>query len=57
MESMSSQGMLEVAFTSIIVLIAGMVLWRLGGLIRKGKKEPKKSSYFKNNMKDRQNKL
>lgn len=54
---MSSQGMLEVAFTSIIVLIAGMVLWRLGGLIRKGKKEPKKSSYFKNNMKERQNKL
>lgn len=57
MESMSSQEMMELAFTSIFVLIAGMVLWRLGGLIRKGKKEPKRSTFFKNNMKDRQKKL
>lgn len=57
MENMSSQEMMELAFTSIFVLIAGMVLWRLGGLIRKGKKEPKRSTFFKNNMKDRQNKL
>jgi hypothetical protein len=57
MADMSSQETMELAFTSIFVLIAGMVLWKLGGLVRKGKKEPKKSTYFKNNMKERQNKL
>lgn len=57
MQEMTSQEVMELGLTSIFVLIAGMVLWRLGSLIRKGKKEPKRSSFFKNNMKERQKKL
>lgn len=54
---MNSQESMELALTAIFVLIAGMVLWRIGGLIKKGRKEPKRSTFFKNNMKERQNKL
>lgn len=54
---MTSQETMELGITTIFVLIASMVLWRLSGLIKKGRKEPKKSTYFKNKMKDRQDKL
>ncbi|MCB9196082.1 MAG: hypothetical protein H6598_07635 [Flavobacteriales bacterium] len=57
MNEMTSEQVIELGLTSIFVLIAGMVLWRLGGLLRKGKKEPKGSTFFKNNMKERQKKL
>ncbi len=57
MENISSQETMELALTAIFVLIAGMVLWKLSGLLRKGKKTPKKSSYFRNSMKERQDKL
>ena len=57
METISSQDTIQLALTAIFVLISAMVLWKLSGLIKKGRKEPKKSSYFKNNMKERQNKL
>lgn len=57
MENINSQNTIELALTAIFVLISAMVLWKLSGLIKKGRKEPKKSSYFKNNMKERQNKL
>lgn len=57
MENITSSQTLQLALTSIFVLIAAMVLWKLSGLMKKGRKEPKKSTYFKNNMKERQNKL
>ncbi|CAG5079312.1 hypothetical protein [Parvicella tangerina] len=57
MESISSQDTIELALTAIFVLISAMVLWKLSSFIKKGRKEPKKSSYFRNSMKERQNKL
>ncbi|MCB9188304.1 MAG: hypothetical protein H6599_03375 [Flavobacteriales bacterium] len=57
MENISSQDTIQLALTAIFVLIAAMVLWKLSGLIKRGRKEPKKSTYFRNSMKERQNKL
>lgn len=57
MKELTSEETMHLAMTAIIILIAGMALWKIGGLIKKGRKEPKKSTFFKNNMKERQNKL
>jgi hypothetical protein len=54
---MESKEMINLVMLGIIVLISGMVLWKISSLLTKGKRKPKGSNYFNTKMKDKYNNM
>jgi hypothetical protein len=44
--AISKNEMLELSFQAILILVVGLVLWRVMAVISKRKSKPKRSSYF-----------
>jgi len=44
--AISKNEMLELSFQAILILIVGLVLWRVMAVISKRKSKPKRSGYF-----------
>lgn len=42
----SEDEMLKLSFQAILILVVGLVLWRVMAVISKRKSKPKRSSYF-----------
>lgn len=44
--AISQEEMSELSFQAILILVVGLVLWRVMAVISKRKSNPKKSNYF-----------
>ncbi len=51
--SPESEGMTKLVLLAFMVLIGGLIMWRLSGHFAKKKRKPKGSNYFKTDMKDK----
>jgi len=45
--------MLKLSFQAILILVVGLVLWRVMAVISKRKSKPKRSSYFDTKYKEK----
>jgi len=45
--------MLKLSFQAIVILVVGIVLWRVMAVISKRKSKPKRSSYFDTKYKEK----
>ena len=44
--AISKNEMLELSFQAILILVVGLVLWRVMAVMSKRKSKPKRNSYF-----------
>ncbi len=57
MDGIDYSEMVNLVLLGIIVLISGMVLWKISSLLTKGKRKPKGSNYFNTKMRDKYNNM